>query len=157
MTTITLVILCFIPRLCHGFVIVHDDRQIGSQYPGHAITPEQSESIDYMSGYKIVSINGKNVEDVESFKEIRSREEYSQDDVQIDSLIPALKKGLKKVSQGHSSLFNNDVFRVGFLIKLISNDLSSLLTRFSQYIFKISHPNTSHLKNPKQKRYLENF
>ena len=68
-------------RLCEGFVILDPD----------------TENIDYKSGYKIVSINGENLEKSQSFQEITSDDEYSKEDVQFSSLIPALRKGLKKV------------------------------------------------------------
>ena len=97
-------------RLCEGFVILDPD----------------TENIDYKSGYKIVSINGESLEKSQSFREITSEEEYSKDDVEFNSLIPALRKGLKKVKFSlNYSIFgclNNDVFREGFLIKLISKD-----------------------------------
>ena len=66
---------------CEGFVILDPD----------------TENIDYKSGYKIVSINGENLEKSQPFREISSEEEYSKEDVQFSSLIPALRKGLKKV------------------------------------------------------------
>ena len=69
-------------RLCEGFVILDPD----------------TENIDYKSGYKIVSINGESLEKSQSFREITSEEEYSKDDVEFNSLIPALRKGLKKVN-----------------------------------------------------------
>lgn len=70
-------------RLCEAFVILDPD----------------TENIDYKSGYKIVSINGENLEKSQSFREIisDSEEEYSKEDVEFSSLIPALRKGLKKV------------------------------------------------------------
>ena len=83
MINIRVVVVCVILTFsfCEGFVILDPD----------------TENIDYKSGYKIVSINGENVEESESFREIPSEEEYSKDDVEISSLIPVLKKGLKKV------------------------------------------------------------
>ena len=70
-------------QLCQGFVV---------------LDPE-TKSIDHNSGYgyKIVSINGESVGESQPFKEITSEQEYSKDDVEISSLLPALKKGLKKV------------------------------------------------------------
>ena len=84
MINIRVVIVCVIltSSFCEGFVILDPD----------------TENIEYKSGYKIVSINGENVEESQSFKEIPSVEEYSKDDVEISSLIPVLKKGLKKVN-----------------------------------------------------------
>ena len=84
MINIRVVIFCVILTFifCEGFVILDPD----------------TENIDYKSGYKIVSINGENVEESQSFREITSEEEYSKDDVEISSLIPVLKKGLKKVN-----------------------------------------------------------
>ena len=85
MINIRVVIFCVILTFifCEGFVILDPD----------------TENIDYKSGYKIVSINGENVEESQSFRQIPSEEEYSKDDVEISSLIPVLKKGLKKVSK----------------------------------------------------------
>ena len=113
MTNIMIVGVLLVSTLCEGFLILDPD----------------TEKVDYKSGYKIVSINGENVGEPETFREITSEEEYSKDDVEISSIIPALRKGLKKVkiSASYSMLgFLNSILtsscRRGFLIKLISKD-----------------------------------
>merc|ERR1719445_1165170 len=77
-----LVSVCFVltAQLCQGFVVLDPETKSLDQY-----------------GYKIVSINGESVGESQPFKEVTSEKEYSTDDVDISSLLPALKKGLKKV------------------------------------------------------------
>ena len=82
MVNIMLVSVCVIltAHLCQGFVVLDPETKSLDQY-----------------GYKIVSINGESVGESQTFKEITPEKEYSKDDVEISSLLPALKKGLKKV------------------------------------------------------------
>ena len=70
-------------QLCQGFVVLDPETKSLDQKSGY--------------GYKIVSINGESVGESQTFKEITPEQEYSKDDVEISSLLPALKKGLKKV------------------------------------------------------------
>ena len=76
-------------QLCQGFVVLDPETKSIDQKSGY--------------GYKIVSINGESVGESQPFKEITPEQEYSTDDVEISSLLPALKKGLKKVNYGNYS------------------------------------------------------